>query len=296
MAKIISFPCRERRKTVGEWVKEFETHYFNCRARSAKSETTYKGDYLAVFKKLPNNEWLDQELLITLIHTTKPDTRIRKRYCIALNALAKFAGLSLDTKGLKGCYSSKYVKARELPPDETIVTWYRNIPSPEWQWAYGMMATFGLRPHELFLVDFQRLEISGRAYVKDGKTGYRLVFPYYSEWVGDFRLRDINNPKVTGKCNSDLGSRVTRAFNRYKVPFPAYSLRHAWAIRTMLFGVDVSLAAQQMGHSVAVHTDLYHRWILEHQQEQAYEAVMKNTHRPRPPSTVETLPAFLREL
>ncbi|MFW6359494.1 MAG: hypothetical protein ACOC0N_09850, partial [Chroococcales cyanobacterium] len=31
----------------------------------------------------------------------------------------------------------------------------------------------------------------------------------------------------------------------------------------MEFGLDLSLATQPMGHSVKVHTDIYHHWISE---------------------------------
>jgi integrase len=146
-----------------------------------------------------------------------------------------------------------------------------------------MMAAFGLRPHELFHVDEQKLQQTGIAYVKDGKTGARLVFPYYPEWVEDFNLKTIQVPQVSGKCNTDLGARVTRAFCRLKIPFPAYSLRHCWAIRLLYFGLDLSSASQQMGHSLAVHTSLYLRWITEEHQRKLFETLLNNPDRPQPP-------------
>jgi len=55
-----------------------------------------------------------------------------------------------------------------------------SIPNPAWQWAYGMMACYGLRNHELFYLDCDRLPL---LVVKDGsKTGYHRVHPFFPEW------------------------------------------------------------------------------------------------------------------
>jgi integrase len=283
MSKVLYLHTAQREKAIALWIEEFEAHYFSCRARTPKSETTWRGDYLKVFKTLPQHLPLTPNLLLSSVTSTLPDTRTRKRYCITLGALAKFAGLAIDLKSFSGAYSAKHAKARDLPDDLAIATWYNRIPDDRWQWVYGMLAVYGLRPHELFHVDCDRLRSTGRAAVKDGKTGARLVFPYFPEWVELWDLRVVRMPQVSGQCNADLGSRVTHAFKRFSIPFPAYALRHAWAIRTLEFGVELSLAAQQMGHSVSVHTNLYHRWISEHQQEKAFEAVLSRADRPRVP-------------
>lgn len=269
---IILFPARQ--KTILTWISEFEAYYFTCRCRTPKSESTWKGDYLKVFKNLPLQQPLSSQVVYDLITSTQPDSRNRKRYCIALAALCKFAGIPIELKSLKGRYSTKSVKPRELPDDSTIVAYYSEIPNPNWQWAYGMIATYGLRPHELFHLDHNRLGSHGQVYITEGKTGARLIFPFRPEWIQTFKLYDVNPPQVSGRDNSEIGSRVSRAFARYKIPFPAYSLRHAWAIRTMEFGLDRSLAALQMGHSVAVHTDIYHRWISEQRQVDAYKSLI----------------------
>jgi len=284
MSKILYLHTPQQEKAITLWIEEFESYYFSCRAKSPKSQTTWKGDYLKVFKNLPINQPLTTDLLVAMVTATEPDTRTRKRYCIALGALAKFAGLSIDLKPFSGKYSAKTVKVREIPDDKAIAFFYSQIPDPRWQWAYGMIATYGLRPHELFHLNLERLRSTGRAEVLDGKTGARLVFPFYPEWFDSWDLKAVQMPRVSGECNSDLGSRVTHAFKRLEVPFPAYALRHAWAIRSLEFGMELSLAAQQMGHSVAVHTGLYHRWISERRQEQAFQALIRERSRPTCPS------------
>jgi integrase len=284
MSQLIIFPCSQNQKPIASWIEEFERDYFTRRAKTPKSETTWAGDYLKVFRQLPPARMLTTEIVMELVTSTPADTKTRRRCCIALGALARFAGLNIDLKPFKGTYSPKKAGKRNLPTDDVISSYFEQIEHPAWRWAYGMLATYGLRPHELFHLD-QRSLRAGNPVLKilDGKTGERTTFPYYPEWVERFELRTILLPQVSGKTNSDLGNRVTRAFQRYKVPFKAYDLRHCWAIRTLEFGLELSLAAQQMGHSVAVHTDLYHAWISERHQQRAFEMLMKSPSRPQAP-------------
>lgn len=276
MAQLIQFPSRQEQKAIALWIEEFERDYFTRRARTPKSETTWQIDYLQVFNKLHSKQPLTADALMALATSTNPDTRTRKRYCIALGALARFAGLALELKSYAGKYSPKTASPRELPDDKTIIHWHGQISADDWRWAYGMLATYGLRPHELFHLDYQRLK-TGNVILKvlDGKTGARTVFPLYPEWFERFNLSDVLLPKCTGKANKDLGARVTRAFQRYNIPFPAYSLRHCWAVRSMEFGWEVAMAARQMGHSVTVHTQTYHAWITEQQQQKIFDALMQ---------------------
>lgn len=260
-------------------VTKFEKDYFTKRARSPKSQTTWDGDYLAVFKNLPDKV-LDANLLTELITTTAPDTRQRKRYCMALRALAKFAGIEFDSKSLVGNYSPKRVTPRDLPHDQLIAETFYKISNPQWQWAYGCLATWGLRPHEIFHLDLTDFPI---ATVTDGKTGRRRVWACYPEWAIDFDLQNMKLPNCKGRNNSDLGNRVTNFFGRNKLGFAPYDLRHAWAVRTLEFGLDISLAAQQMGHSVQVHTDIYHQWISDRHHQRAYELLMNRGDRPLAP-------------
>jgi len=51
----------------------------------------------------------------------------------------------------------------------------------------------------------------------------------------------------------------------------------------MLFGMDVSMAAAQMGHSVKLHCETYHQWITEEQQMKAFKILMERAERPIAP-------------
>jgi integrase len=267
--------------TISTWVERFEQDYFSRRSRSPKSETTWSTDYLAVFSKLPSDQ-LTAEILTATVLTTEPDTRTRKRYCIALGALAKFAQLGIDLKPFSGSYSPSKVTPRDLPDDRTIVQWYYKIGDRTWQWVYGMLATYGLRPHEIFHLSTEAMPIA--TVLAGGKTGHRKVWACFPEWVEQFDLFNGSPPSATAKNNTHLGAKVNKAFKRIGIPFQPYDLRHAWAIRTLEFGLDISLAAQQMGHSVQVHSTTYHQWITHRHHQRAYEALMMRPDRPRPPT------------
>lgn len=225
---------------------------------------------------------MSKDLLLEAILGTKPDTRTRKRYCLALGRLAEFAGIELDAKRYRGKYTPTKVAPRDIPPDNKIAFQFSQIPNHSWRWAFGILATFGLRPHELFHLDLDKFE-GNILTVLDGKTGPRQVWAIYPEWVKAFNLHAVSVPNCTGKNNSDLGHRITNQFERYGIPFDPYDLRHAWAIRALEFGLDLSLAAQQMGHSVKVHTDIYHHWISERHHQRSYEILVKRSDRPDVP-------------
>ncbi len=113
----------------------------------------------------------------------------------------------------------------------------------------------------------------------------RIVYPLYPEWVELFKLSETVLPNVNrGQWNGDLGHRVTRAFHRYELPFNAYSLRHAWARRSLEFGMDLTIASEMMGHSVRVHSEIYHAWLSDDVFSRAYEKLIANPDRPLPPN------------
>lgn len=266
-------------QTVGDWVEKFEKDYFSRRKKTPKSETTWASDYQKVFCTLPAGENLSLELLDQAIRATEPDSRTRKRFVDCCSRLARFAGLEPNFKPLQGSYSSNSV-VREVPSDQEIAAWREKIPNPAWRWAYGMMAAYGLRNHEIFHLDCSRLPL---LIIKDGgKTEMHRCHPFYPEWFEHWNLGNVQVPPCTGKNNSDLGNRVTVAFARCGLPFSPYDLRHAWAVRTIKFRIPTTLAARMMGHSVDVHERIYQKWITEDFETEVITRLLTGD-RPLPP-------------
>jgi integrase len=265
-------------------VKDLEKEYFTktkrCQrhagTRPPTTERTWKQEYLTVFKHLEKSIVVDEAALRQLILTTEPNTRTRRRYVLACSKLADFAKLNHDLRSLIGSYSPKRVSPRDLPSDELIARSRSQFVDPAWQWAYRMMATYGLRNHEIFFIDFQEAPI---ARVTKGKTGERIVYPFYLEWFEQWELDRVVIPNAKGDTNSDLGACITKAFDH--LPFKPYDLRHCWAVRSLEFGMDISLAAAQMGHSVQVHSETYHHWISKDVYQRAYDRLLSNPNRPK---------------
>ena len=253
-------------ETIASWIRKFEES-----KRRTVSITTWKTDYARPFGVLPAGEPITIDTLLSAIAKTKPNTRQRRRFCLAFRQLAQLAGLEIDVDDLIGNYSPTKVQPRVLPTDEEIARCFDEIKNPHWQWVYGVIAAYGLRDHEAFYLDMSKFPI---AQVLAGKTGYRQCWPLLPEWAEAWGLADIKRPPVNGECHADFGARVCKFFARSSATFHAYDLRHAWAIRAVSLGLDSSLAAKQMGHSLAVHSKTYHLALNEREQQRAYDSLV----------------------
>lgn len=267
-------------RLIRDWLERFEAE-----VKPSVTETTWKTEYQQVFKRLPLDQPLQTEVLLEVIAQIPNHTRNRKRYCTSLARLAEFAGVELNVKSLKGNYSYTEVDPRTLPNDRQVAEWFYKIPNPQWQYVYGLLATFGLRNHEAFFLDTEPLR-QGKYWVEvqSSKSSKHLVWAFYPEWVEQFELRNGQLPPGESGSHAAYGHRVTTQFSRYQVPFSPYDLRHRWAVRTLEFGLPDSHAAKQMGHSVTVHERIYHHWITAETHQRAFDALMMRGDRPHPPS------------
>ncbi|HYW21543.1 MAG TPA: site-specific integrase [Nodularia sp. (in: cyanobacteria)] len=273
--------------TIGDWLFRFEEDYWQRREQNYKTLSTWAKDYWDVFKHLPDDQPLTSDILQRTILKTKPDTRTRRRYAISLGALAKFACLeNFDPRNFVGRYSAKSRVPRKLPTDKQIAEFHHLIGNSKWRWVYGMLATYGLRNHEVFFVDLEELRAGNNVLtILDGKTGPRKVWPYHPEWFDEFCLASVKIPQINlDRSNSCIGNTVTQHFRRNAgLPFQVYDLRHAWAVRSLEYGIEISLAAQQMGHSLSVHSNTYHAWIATRVHQQAFQNAINRSDRPQPP-------------
>ncbi|NJL48055.1 MAG: site-specific integrase [Leptolyngbyaceae cyanobacterium SM2_5_2] len=281
--------------TLDDRIAQFQAHLLSRPGLDvvalAAVKTTWEKAYAPYLKKLlaQTHEHPRQPLgaaIVATLETLPPHSRSRQVGCTALKAFANFHQISLPetVDALWGSYGSHKTQRRELPSDQEILTWYNRIPNPTWQTVYGLMATYGLRNHEVFFCDRAEL-MAGVAearitVLETTKTGLHDVWPFYPEWVEHFQLRQGHLPPI----NTDLatttlqrvGQQVALQFKRYGLPFAPYDLRHAWAVRTIHFGLPDTVAARMMGHSVAIHTRTYHRWITLRDQRQAVQTALQN--------------------
>ncbi|MBW4579050.1 MAG: site-specific integrase [Tildeniella nuda ZEHNDER 1965/U140] len=280
---------------LAQQVQAFEQHFFTELSRlshSASAKTTWETAYAPYLRKLEaiaqaNPQLSFVEAIYATVRATEDHSRSRQICCTALSALAKFLSVELpiDLKTFWGSYGLSQMRARALPSDELIATTWATIPNPGWQFVYAVMATYGLRNHEVFFCDYSMLtqgKSEANIRVLDStKTGSHEVWPFYPEWVDHFNLRSIQLPTIQTDLNQTtlqrIGQRVTSQFRRYDLPFSPYNLRHAWAVRTIHFGLPDTVAARMMGHSVAVHTRTYHQWLTHRDQQQAVETALSRS-------------------
>ena len=280
---------------LSEQIAAFEAHFFQLRADSSKPasvRTTWEKAYVPYLRKLQKIASLHEsfslpEAITATVQSTRANSRSRQCCCTALDALATFLNTPLPTelKAFWGNYGNSKTRTRTLPTDEEILAAYQKIPNPEWQFVYGIMATYGLRNHEVFFCDYAMLtsgdEEAAIEVSEATKTGQHDVWPFYPEWIDAFNLRKVKLPQL----NTDLsqttlqlvGQQVSLQFKRYKIPFAPYDLRHAWAVRTIAVGLPDTVSARMMGHSVAVHNRTYHRWITRRDQRAAVKAALNKT-------------------
>ncbi len=289
--KYLGKEARSNLKTVGELLELFETEYFKTHQRTTKSEHTFYY-YLTRTKRSTNfRDLATAENLISSIE--KIDTQWAKYNAArAISAFCHTFKIDIDL--------SKYSKmpehsSRKIPTDVEIsagflkFTDYLNARGKQvnqnvrdswqlWRWIYGMLAVYGLRPRELFInpnIDWwlsaDNADMTWKV-DKDCKTGEREALPLYKEWIADF---DLKNPKyskmlidaVNKKDKNNhaeitaLTQRVSWWFRKIGLNFKPYDLRHAWAIRAHIIGIPIKAAADNLGHSVQVHTQTYQRWF-----------------------------------
>ena len=231
---------------------------------------------------------LDVTLLDRVLESYALGSRSRQQCGTALAALAKQLGLDLpeDWRERAGGYGLHLAQFRQLPSDGQIIQMLEEIPNPSWRLVYGLMATYGLRNHEVFFCDLSALSPGGDQVLRvlpTSKTGEHQVWPFQPQWVEAFELNRLGGqPQLLPRVKTDLGRttlqqvgrRVAEQFRRYGLPITPYDLRHAWAVRTIHIGLPDTVAARMMGHSVTIHTRTYHHWITRRDQQQAVDSAL----------------------
>lgn len=278
-------------------LERFEAAFFADPARRrnpAGSRTTWTAAYRPYLRRLVRTastgdaQRATPTLLDQVLESYPLGSRSRQQCGTALAALAQHLELPLpaDWRQRATGYGLHRAQFRQLPSDGQILQLLEQIPNPAWRLAYGLMATYGLRNHEVFFCDLSALAPGGDRVIRvlpTSKTGEHQVWPFQPEWVEQFGLERLGrDPRLLPPVRTDLsrttlqqvGRRVAEQFRRYALPITPYDLRHAWAVRTIHIGLPDTVAARMMGHSVTIHTRTYHHWITRRDQQQAVDAAL----------------------
>ena len=259
------------------------------------SRTTWSGAYLPYLRRLQaitQGDVINADGLLKTLTSYDDGSRSRQQCATALAALANHLEIHLpdDWRQEAGGYGLHKAQFRQLPTDQQILEVAMQIPNPRWRLAYGLMATYGLRNHEVFFCDYSPLSLGGDRVLRvlpTTKTGEHQSWPFHPTWVERFGLEQLGDdhaalPKISTDLRSttlqQVGRRVSEQFRRYGLPITPYDLRHAWAVRTIHIGLPDTVAARMMGHSVAIHTRTYHHWITRRDQQQAVDTALSRHH------------------
>lgn len=273
--------------TVGEWIEELEKKYFMQKSRQGRALSTWKRNYMAQLRRLDVEQDLTPEYIIGVLEDIPPDTpTARNKALQVFDTLLSCAGYALtdaQKQTLRVPYGRKQLKPRDLPTDAEIEAMRLSIPKDSYRWVFGVIAAYGLRPHEVFYIDPESIKRAPGAIVlldervgldEPPKTGGRQVWPFHPRWWEEWRLAEMQLPPVTGDNNSDLGNKIGHRLRQYGIP-KLYNLRHRWCVRTIELGLPSELAAKQQGHSVALHNELYHYWIDANVHQRAFDAIVE---------------------
>jgi integrase len=264
--------------TIGEILEKLKVGYI-----AKNSATSWQNYWDAGYKWLPQDERLNMKSLIPALTRSPKETRSRQVAFNAIAILAKFADLEVNLEPYRSTYARASLNPRDIPSDEAIAEWYYKIKNPAWKWAFGMYATYGLRNHEIFHLEFEFPNVR----VVEGKTNTavktRLVYPLHPQWVETFKLEKVVQPVSGRSTHKQQGSTVSNYYRRLETPFKIYSLRHAWAIRNVGYGFPDTISAIAMGHDLLTHTQTYQRWLGERDMGAIFDRLMASPNRPMPP-------------
>ena len=292
-------PCQARvnqTELIGTQVENFKEYFLALRKERVSRAEAWKTQWTCYLNKLPMDQYLTDQVISDVVNQkTKEGTASREKLCNKLKKFVEFLDFEtkLDFKELSRGYKLLPVDEDTLPTDEEILAALDLIDDPEWRTAYLLQAVFGLRNHEIFFLIRSEVQIHKGITVlkvsKEAKTGFHPVAALYPEWFDDpeWNLKTAKLPDIELDLEkttlSKIGREVTKAFERFKIPFTPYKLRHAWARRAMMFGFTDDVAAEFMGHSVKVHVEHYHRLIAMKEGLRIAQASMANPNRPKPP-------------
>lgn len=264
-------------KLISELLEQFEGKYFETRKRTRQSEGTFGKYSMYLNARLPKDKTLTDDVIKQTILKTETGSGARVALVESLSVFCNTFEYEFNFKGYKDGYEPK---KKILPSDEEIVeyhdTFRPNKYHPEyqweaWRWMYGILATYGLRIHEVWAIDLDKfldpsntdnLIVLDEKITNGLKTGERILFPLHPHWLELFDLKNVRMPKLV--CNLEQKTTITCArFRDSKIPFTPHTLRHCYAVRGHVLEIPLKVMADAMGHTIEIHTNTYQKYMDE---------------------------------
>jgi integrase len=238
------------------------------------SERTWEINYLGRLRQIPPGSACTTSSMAVALERYDRATCSYKELFYLLRHLAKLVAVPFPEVQLPTYAQAELVA---VPTDAEIIAWVEG--SGPAAWYFGMMAVYGLRPHEIegaALIDRDYCQVH-----EASKTGFRTVVPLPREWVERFRLHDRRlRPTLQGAAHAraDMVAKwLSKELAKQSLPWRPYALRHAYAGRLWREGgsrLDIYTAARLMGHTPQQHSKTYRRHIQPHAVAEAAERAL----------------------
>jgi hypothetical protein len=168
----------------------------------------------------------DESEPLLLMATHRQGSR-QKREVVSLLRRAGFGAiapesLSEELKGLVNRKKQALVEAgqsrRRIPSTAAIEEWLDAVmvEDPLWGWVFAMIATYGLRPHEVWRIDglpegngLITVGVAAR-HIKVTKTGFRAAVPLPAAWAERYGLGGVKG-KECGAADGQLSAELVEA-------------------------------------------------------------------------------------
>ena len=164
----------------------------------------------------------------------------------------------------------------------------------QWQFALQLMSTFGLRPVEIHYLEVKVVRGQYQVWCNyckknDNSLGRpRRLHALPPEWLKTWNLVDrianMTEDDLPRRPNSNVGEAcrkylmgkpIWKAIRENKAISP-YSFRHGWSLRSHLdFGLSDTVSAKALGHTTAVHNQIYASYTTEALMDDAIEKGIK---------------------
>ena len=265
-------------------IESLEKEFYRNKPGNSSNINSFKR-LLNELYKLPE-ENITVDVMIEVIEKHRVGSRSRLEACKVYKRVAKLN--RLDNYEDIDKYRVKAEPVREKNPFTVeelydvlhMVRWQKAMRSDaeSWQgWCITAAALYGCRPSETFSVapkgSGQSAEI---VTLKTNTRPLRSSLSLHAKWFEEFEILD--KPKLPYTFNSksydpnickSYTAQLRLWFQKFYPDHDLYDLRHSWAIHSIkrLKG-NAPLAAKMMGHSLNVHSNIYHHWIQQEQVEQ----------------------------
>ena len=303
-----------------ELLKNCWEEYGRARVENKKfKQSTWDKDYIPSFKRIEPvlDQCVDVDTLLSFAgDNLEAGCRSRE---IAVQTLARWLRWAVSkkyldagrweppaekSKAIKEFIGEKIGPRKEGVPlydDEIlkIIAYIESIgtaASQRWAYVVKLIATFGLRPHEVQYLSVKEIRGVKNVYCSyqkrsgSGITDSRECFGLHPDWEKEWNLvelietQEIPFPKFTGGVGESLRkyllkkrtnpshlaknawNEIVKKRKKKGEDVTPYSFRHGWAWRVhtdqrYCNKINTRVAASLMGHSHQTHLEYYGRWV-----------------------------------